>query len=86
MYAQIQSTWESQIFHYLSKSSRVNFDICLKFISSALNHDHRKYEEYVYREFIDKVYFGRYLAIAPTHMDMGAKVLQLLDKFLSVLQ
>jgi hypothetical protein len=32
MYEVIQSTWESQIFHFLSRSSKSNFDICLKFV------------------------------------------------------
>lgn len=69
----------------MSKSSRANFDICLKWIHSALNHDHKKYDESQVADFIQQIYFGRYLAIAPTDLEMGAKVLQLLDSFLSML-
>jgi hypothetical protein len=51
-------------------------------VQQALNNDHRKFEENKIQEFMQQVYFGRYLYITPSDLEMGAKVLSLLDTYL----
>ncbi len=85
MHEQIQFIWSNKIFAYLSKSSKANFDACYKFVQQPLSNDQRKYSQVENDSFIQQIYFGRYLQIAPSDMEMGTKVLNLLDTLLNVL-
>ena len=52
----------------------------------ALQNDHRAISSKDKEQYIQEIYFGRYLVLTPENVNMADKVLGLLEKFIQMLQ